>query len=132
MLALATASRWIRFPKAALGRPIVAGTRPAVVLLATLLLLACATTPRPVADKNLLAFLDGPSVARDDVYRKLGPPHATFEEARIAAFRVSELPTGYYIAEPKLGWDGVRYNLLVEFDAHDIVQSHRLVVVRAP
>lgn len=109
-------------------RPVSASAQGTIASLACLLLLACAT--HPVADKNLLQFLDLSDVTRDEVYHKLGQPHATYERNTIAAFRLSEIPAGYYVATPAPGWEGVRYDLLVEFDAHDIVAGHRLIVVR--
>jgi hypothetical protein len=109
-------------------RQLTARAYSTVAGLACLLLLACAT--RPVGDKNLLVFLDRSGVTRDEVYRKLGKPHATYERNSIAAFHLNEIPTGYYVSTEAPGWEGVRYDLLVEFDAHDVVQSHRLIMVR--
>ncbi len=99
-----------------------------VASLACLLLLACST--HPVPDKGLLLFLYRSDVTREEVYHKLGQPRATYERNTIAAFRLSQIPAGYYVATPASGWEGVRYDLLVEFDAHDIVAGHRLIAVR--
>jgi len=101
-----------------------------ITLLASLLLFACATAPGPVGDNTLLAFLDRPPITRDEVYRRLGPPHEVFEKERIASFRLGEIPAGYYVVPDPRGWQGVRYDLLVEFDADDRAQAYRLVTVR--
>ena len=100
-------------------------------LVFTLLLLeACAT--HPAGDKNLLAVLDEAGVTREEVYRRLGTPHATYERNSIAAFRLSTGRDGLYVSHAAPGWKDVRYNLLLEFDANDRLTEHRLLDVRGP
>ena len=105
-----------------------------IAVAALLALTSCATTPR--GDKALLEFLDASSVTRDEVSSHLGDS-TTYENGRIWAFRLGENRGGYYVVAKEkagvpLGWNGVRYNLIVEFDEHDTVQNHHLIAVRDP
>ena len=104
------------------------GTRGFVAAL--LLLQACAT--HPAGDKSLLAFLDEANVTREEVYRRLGTPHATYEHNSIAAFRLSSARDGLWVSHAASGWKDVRYNLLLEFDANERLTGHRLIDVRGP
>lgn len=104
--------------------------RACLFALALPALQACAT--HPAGDKNLLAFLDQPGVRREDVYRRLGMPHATYEGNSLAAFRLSSGREGLYVSQAASGWEDVRYNLLLEFGADERLTGHRLIDVRAP
>lgn len=98
---------------------------------ATLALLSgCASTP--VAHKDLLDFLDQPPVTREQVRAHLGEPHGTFENAHVYAYRLGHSEAGYWTQQRKGGWEGVTYDLILEFDDHDVVQKHSLVTVRTP
>lgn len=90
---------------------------------------ACAT--HPAGEKSLLAFLDEPGINREEVYRRLGQPHATYEHDSIAAFRLSSGRDGLYVSHEASGWKDVRYDLLLEFAADERLTGHHLIDVRA-
>jgi hypothetical protein len=98
--------------------------------LACALLIGCASPP--FADKNLLAFLDHDAVTREKVHSRLGDPRASFEHERVLTYRLSHSSRGYGVDPRKSGWEGVTYDLVVEFDEHDLVRKHSLVTIRAP
>lgn len=97
-------------------------------VLVLLSLQACAT--HPAGEKNLLAFLDEPGINREEAYRRLGLPHATYEHDSIAAFRLSSGRDGMYVSHEASGWKDVRYSLLLEFAADERLTGHHLIDVR--
>jgi hypothetical protein len=102
--------------------------RHGLLTAATALVLGCASTP--VGKKELLSVLGHETATRAEVRAQLGEPSASFESSRVIAYRLGENESGYFVVPHANGWDGVRYDLLVEFDAHDIVTAHRLITVR--
>ena len=97
---------------------------------AVALVAGCASTP--VGQRSLLDFLDQTPVTGEQVRQHLGEPHATFEQERVLAYRLSRNTSGYYRAALKTGWEGVQYDLIILLDDHDVVQRHNLVAVRPP
>jgi hypothetical protein len=89
----------------------------------------CAATPR--GDHNLLDFLDGQGVTRTQVLGRLGPDYATYEHARVLAYRIATGPAGYYVAPRRSDWKGVDYDLILVFDAQAVLEQHRLVPIRS-
>lgn len=102
--------------------------RGCLAALASLALQACAT--HPAGSKSLLAFLDQPGVSREEVYRRLGTPHGTYERNSVAAFRLSSGRDGLYVSPTATGWKDIRYNLLLEFDADEHLSGRHLIDVR--
>jgi len=102
--------------------------RPFAVLC--LFLAACASAP--VGNKSLLEFLNDGVTRREDVYLSLGEPSAQYEASRIVAYRLAHDEGGYSLAGRRADWAGVRYNLVLVFDAGGVLQRHALVEVRSP
>jgi len=103
-----------------------------VVALAMLAAVGCATHP-PVGRADLLEFLHDGTTSRADVILKLGPPNRTFENNRIASWRLAKDEAGYFLVAPTpTGWYGARYELVVVFTANDVMEQHSLVEIRAP
>jgi hypothetical protein len=90
----------------------------------------CAT--KSTGDRDLLQFLDDDAVTRTEVRKHLGNPSATFEGGRIESYRLASDKTGYLRAPDRLGWEGVRYDLMLVFDAEDRLVRRELVTVREP
>ena len=103
-----------------------------LVCAALAVLGGCSSTPAPVFHKDLLDFLDQPPVTREQVRAHLGDPHGIFESEHVYAYRLSHSEAGYGPPPMKGGWEGVTYDLILEFDDHDVVQKHSLVTVRTP
>lgn len=89
---------------------------------------ACAS--QPVGHQDLLIFLDGDRVTRDDVYRHLGEPFAKYEHSRVVTYHLSQNRQGYFQGAPTEGWTGVQYDLVLVFDELDRVERHSLVSIR--
>jgi len=102
--------------------------RDGLLTAATALLLGCASTP--VGNKDLVSFFSREPATRAQVRAQLGEPSASFENARVVAYRLGQNKSGYFVVPHANGWDGVRYDLLVEFDANDIVTRQKLIAVR--
>ena len=102
--------------------------RTAAVPLACTLLISCAST----ADKSRVTFLDRQAVNRQEVQSHLGEPSAAFEHGRVLTYRLSRSGKGYGADPRQSGWEGVTYDLVVEFDEHDMVRKHTLVTIRTP
>ncbi len=62
-------------------------TRESFVFSFCAVLQACAS--QPVGHKDLLTFLEGDRVTRDDVYGHLGEPSAKYEQSRVVTYRLS-------------------------------------------
>ena len=88
----------------------------------------CATTPP--GDRNLLQFLSGPQVTRNEVLERLGPNYASYENAQVLAYRIGTGSAGYYVAPRRSDWKGVDYDLILVFDAKDTLAQHRLISIR--
>lgn len=86
---------------------------------------ACADVPTGRAD--LLDFLDDGVTQRDEVRLRLGEPSATYEGETILAFRLRKDRQGYLLVRPSDAWQGVRYNLMLAFDAGGVLRRHALV-----
>ncbi len=104
--------------------------RRALAVGASAVIVGCASTP--AEHKVLLEFLDQPSVTAEQVRERLGEPHATFEQERVLAYRLNHKASGYYVTSPRTGWEGVRYDLIIVLDEHNVVQKHNLVAIRPP
>ncbi len=88
----------------------------------------CASTPEYPVD--LLAFLDQPTITRQDVLMQLGPPSTEFEQSRVLSYRLSRCKNGHVMDTPTYLWKGVDCNLVLVFDDQDVVQRHRLIEIR--
>ena len=101
----------------------------AVVMLAAA---GCATRP-PVGRADLLDFLHDEATSRADLILKLGAPARTFDDNRIASWRLAKDDAGYFlVATTPTDWYGARYELVVVFAATGVVERHSLVEIRAP
>jgi hypothetical protein len=88
----------------------------------------CASTPK--YRTNPLAFLDQPTVSRQDVVSRLGNPSAEFEQARVLTYRLSRCKNGHVVDKPTRDWEGIECDLVIVLDAGDIVQRHKLIEIR--
>ena len=61
---------------------------------------------------------------------KLGEPSGQYEDARILAYRLGTDEGGYVVVGRASDWGGVRYNLMLVFDADGVLRRHSLVEVR--
>jgi hypothetical protein len=102
-------------------------------LAAVALLAACAAgcAGIPRADPHLLDFLDGPAVTRAQVLGRLGPDHALYENGRVVAYRIGMLRSGYYVSTRRKSWKGVDYDLMLVFNAQDVLEQNRLISIRS-
>jgi hypothetical protein len=101
------------------------------LLLLSVTLAGCVTTSggRP----DLLAFLGREPVNKWDVLAHLGEPNEAFELDRVLTYRLASDKGGFSVRrnDPKTeGWEGVSYDLVLVFDANDLLQRHNLVAVR--
>mgnify|MGYP006279726241 FL=1 len=100
-------------------------------LAAALIALAgCAAAP--AGQPGLLAFIVDGTTRREDVLLRLGEPGATYENARILAYRLRRDERGYLLASQHDGWAGVHYSLVLVFDTGGVLQRHALVTVNPP
>src|SRR5262249_25407862 len=105
----------------------------------------CATTPAtrvPVADAlladtHLLDFLEEGKTPKETVLLKLGQPSAVMESGRILTYRIGLEPHRGHFGRERApadwagaSWAGVKYSLVLIFDAGGILQRHSLVEVR--
>lgn len=102
--------------------------RASLVVAAALALAGCASPPPPpgqVLASEALAFLIDGKTTREDVTLRLGLPSRTFESDRIVLYRIgwSEKRGPYALAYPT----APVYDLVLVFDAHDVVDRHALV-----
>jgi hypothetical protein len=107
--------------------------RVAAIVLGTVCLAGCATPPIQGANPRLLEFLRDGTSTRDEVILALGQPSATFQQERILTYRLGEDATqGYFVEQPHSTspWLGVRYSLVLVFDAGGTLQKHSLVPVQ--
>ncbi len=108
---------------------------PTMVLAVGLLGAGC-TTPNSTnpfhADPQLLAFIVDGQTTKEAVLLKLGQPSATLESEKYLTYRLGfDKKEGYFLIERgPLGWYGVKYNLVLVFDAQGVVSRHSLVEVR--
>jgi len=91
-------------------------------------LAGCAATPR--GDPHLLDFLDGAGVTRAAAIARLGPAYATYENGRVVAYLIDSGPLGPYVAPRRGDWRGVDRDLILVFDANDMLAQHRLIPIR--
>ena len=111
------------------------------VATALLFLVAgCAAVAFQRAPKTSLDFLEDGKTTKEDVLLKLGPSFATFEGQRIISYRLAKSREGYLVMErttnPNVpggpawlsGLEG-KFNLMLIFDEHAILQRHSLVPI---
>jgi len=79
-----------------------------------------------------LDFLSDGVTRRLDVQAKLGEPSSRYESSRILAYRLRTDEGGYALVTKREDWDGVRYSLILVFDADGILRRHALVEVHSP
>lgn len=94
------------------------------------LLAACAS--QPIGHKDMLDFLSDGTTRREEVQLKLGEPSAQYESSRMLAYRLGEDQGGYVLIGRGDNWRGVRYSLILLFDADGVLRRHSLVEVRPP
>jgi hypothetical protein len=102
-------------------------------------LCGCASGPgqqaAPAPKPGLLAFLEAPHVTREEVYARLGAPHATFEHEHVIAYRIAQNGRGYSIMaqdkDKKENWEGVSDDLVLAFDDEGILHQYSLVAIKA-
>lgn len=117
--------------------PLIARTKPKFLLLiCTWLLGAMASSLSgcssvPPGHNDLLDFLADGTTKREEVRERLGSPSGEYEGSKIWAYRLSKDISGYRVLWTKTGsWGNVRYNLILRFNASDVLQEHRLVEIR--
>jgi hypothetical protein len=100
------------------------------LVLLSVALAGCATTPR--GNPDLLAFLDHEPVSKTEVLAHLGEPSEPFDADGVLTYRLTGGKDGLSVqrSNPKSGWEGVSYDLVLAFDASGILQRHTLVAVR--
>ncbi len=86
--------------------------------------------------KPWLALSDG-YTTKQDIFAKWGSPPREIEKGRIFFYRlkrnyeVLKQEESYpFNPEKKFQWDGVRYSLVLVFDAEDVLKKHGIVRVR--
>lgn len=108
------------------------------VLLVTLMLLGCETTPPPIkGSPDLLKFLSDGKTTRTEAITTLGQPSGTFEAQRILTYRLGYEPenNGYAVVEREATvsgwptWTAAKFSLVLVFDDAGILQNHSLVKV---
>jgi hypothetical protein len=101
----------------------------AVLVAIVSLLAGCASPPQP----RSLAFLEASQVTEGDVVSQLGTASAVFPLDRVKTYRLIQKPNGYVVAYPPksapLGWQGIDYDLVLEFDAAGVLTQHNLVEI---
>jgi hypothetical protein len=98
---------------------------PALVLLA-----GCASTP--VGRGDLLDFITDGRTRREELLHKFGEPSASYENARIVAYRLRRDEGGYVLSRWRENWAGVHYSMVLVFDSDGLLQRHALVTVNPP
>lgn len=100
-------------------------------------LLAGCATPRLLADKTFLEFLEDGKTSKQMVILKLGQPSGTFDGEKIVTYRLgSEEEKGYFLLDRQAGWPrpgdwtGTTLSLVLIFDEHNVLQKHSMVPVR--
>ena len=104
----------------------------AVVALVVSALAGCAATI-PGARADLLTFLRAGETTREEVVLKLGQPSARFEQGRVFTYRVGrDAKQGYHVVtqNPRQPWEGVRYSMVLVFDASGVLEKQSLVAVQ--
>lgn len=103
-------------------------------------LLAGCATPRLLADKISLEFLEDGKTSKQMVILKLGQPSGTFDGEKIVTYRIGseEEEKGYFLRNRQAGWAGrcsatgtvTTLSLVLIFDEHNVLQKHSMVPVR--
>lgn len=106
-------------------RSLLRAFAPALALIA-----GCASTPAGRGD--LLDFIADGRTRREELLLKFGEPSASFEDARIVAYRLRRDDGGYLLSRWRENWAGVHYSLVLVFDAGGLLQRHALVTVNPP
>lgn len=92
---------------------------------------SCTSTASRRANPDLLKLLEDGRTTREAIVLELGQPSATFEGARISTYRLGKGGDGYFVVEHNgTKWLGVKYSLVLVFDAQDVLARHSLVEVR--
>ena len=101
------------------------------LLSAALLGVGCVTPNRFHGDPQLLQSIEDGKTTKEAVVLKLGQPSATLESEKFLTYRLGSDPQhGYYILDKApVGWAGVKYNLVLVFDAQGLLQRHSLVEI---
>lgn len=104
----------------------------ASLVLMGLLVPGCVTPNAFHADPQLLEFIADGQTAKETVVLKLGQPSATLESEKYLTYRLGyDKKRGYFLMErAPVGWLGVKYNLVLVFDAQGVLARHSLVEVR--
>lgn len=103
-------------------------TQPRVGMLAVLALAAC--TSHPPGQRDLLSFLQDGVTTRKEAETRIQQFPGEWEGGRLLTFRIGEDSDGYYPAPARHDWTGVRYSLVLEFDAAGVLRRHALVDVK--
>lgn len=103
--------------------------RRSLVLVAILALAGCATPPLRGQGDLAATVRDGVST-RAELEARLGPAALTFENGRIACWRLGGDEGGQYVVRRTVGWAGTRQELVVVFDSAGAVQRHALVEIQ--
>lgn len=103
-----------------------------LALAVAALLSACASEAPPKGRGDLLAFIVDGQTPASEVYLRLGMAARVFEGGRIETWRLARDAAGLYVVAAHLeSWQGVRFDLVVEFSDARVVQRHALVEVHA-
>jgi hypothetical protein len=105
--------------------------RRSLLLVAALALAGCATQPLR-GQGDLARFVRDGVSTRTELEARLGPPALTFEDDRIACWRLGRDDAGQFVVRRTVGWAGTRDELVVVFDAAGVAQRHALVEIRGP
>ena len=105
--------------------------RRSLLLVAALVLAGCAAHPLR-GQGDLAGFVRDRVSTRAELEARFGPPALTFEDDRIACWRLGRDDAGQFVVRRTVGWAGTHDELIVVFDAGGVAQRHALVEIRGP
>ena len=83
----------------------------------------------PPGHKDLVAFLQDGITTKAEARERIDQVPKEWSGGRIWTFRIGEDSDGLYPFRSAEGWSGVRYSLVLEFDANGVLHRHALVDV---
>ena len=78
----------------------------------------------PKANPDSLAFLANGETDREDMVGRIGKPFKVFENGRLVVYRLDKK------MQITTNWTSVRFNLVLVFNEHAVLQRHGLVRVK--
>jgi hypothetical protein len=87
----------------------------------------------PEVAHDLLPFLENGKTRRDEIQKILGNPSFESERDRVIAYRVAPDGLGSLesvVWEGTFGWKRTQYNLVLAFNAEQILEKHALIQMK--